>query len=319
MKTNNNYSYSWSELREKREKLPYRVSTFVAISREMTPDRIKQIIKKHLPQGNMLWGVTGDEYVAGFEGQPQFRLLKRSELEEWVAKVNASSPNKLILLEYAQDQTERVLSKIKAKNYVFVRGSWKYAFHRLPVYHKLVSKDRHFEFISPFVGEDEAKSYLAFGKMLLEPKTLDRLKTIEDFMSGTWLVAKASFDHSFQVGAILAENTGPGEYEYVSHAHNQVVPYETYAMHHGFLREENLSPPKDLNHYDAIHAETAALISAKDSKGTTLFINVLPCPTCAKAVVFSGVSEVFYGLDHSDGYAVKLFKDAGIKTQKVEL
>lgn len=309
-------SYTWNELKDKKVKLPHKVGTFIAISREISDNRIKQIVKEYLPKGNIVWGITSDTHVAGFEGQPQFRLIKRDVLEAWAEKVNSRSPNKLILLEYDQDQAERVVSKVKANSYVFVRGSWLDLFHRTPVYHKLTKKKRSYELISPFTDEQEARIYAEQTKVL-HPKGLKKLKTIEDFMEATRQVAKVSYDYAFQVGAVLAKKSAGG-YAYIAHAHNEVLPYEAYALHHGSQREDNLSPSQDLNHFDTIHAETALLLSHA-AKNSSLFINVMPCPTCAKAVVYSGVKEVFYNHEHSEGYAVELFKEAGIKTQEVKV
>jgi deoxycytidylate deaminase len=112
-------------------------------------------------------------------------------------------------------------------------------------------------------------------------------------------------------------------YKPLGGAFNKVVPYQTYAMHHGSAREKNFSPANDLNHYDTIHAEVALLINAQKNKtdlaGTTLFINLMPCPTCARMLSQTDIEEFVYSVDHSDGYAVKMLEAAGKKVRRVVL
>jgi deoxycytidylate deaminase len=63
----------------------------------------------------------------------------------------------------------------------------------------------------------------------------------------------------------LPKNSKPNIIPIIS-THNQVVPYETHAMHHGSLREKNFSPAKDQNFYDTVHAEMNALLIALKNK-----------------------------------------------------
>jgi deoxycytidylate deaminase len=93
-------------------------------------------------------------------------------------------------------------------------------------------------------------------------------------------------------------------------------------MHHGNSREKNLSRPHDTNHYDTVHAEMSFLIQAAagefDLKGTTLFINLLPCPNCARTLSQTNIDGVVYRNDHSDGYAVELLKLCGKKVTRIQ-
>jgi len=170
-------------------------------------------------------------------------------------------------------------------------------------------------------------------------------------------VASQSYDYSFQTGAILTrrvtapvkrhhhdkqssraqytlaetqkatstENAKDGAtetlYKVLASGFNLVVPFQTYAMHHGAAREINFSPPNDLNHYDAVHAEVDLLIQAQkqgiDLEGTSLFINLLPCPTCARMLAETDIAEIIYQIDHSDGYAVKLLEQAGKTIRRI--
>ncbi|NTW61981.1 hypothetical protein HGB25_01035, partial [Candidatus Saccharibacteria bacterium] len=98
-------------------------------------------------------------------------------------------------------------------------------------------------------------------------------------------------------------------------AFNKTVPYQTFAWHFGPQRETHMAAPGDLNYYDTIHAEANLIVAAAKNctnlSGTTLFINLLPCPNCAKILCETDINEVVYSLDHSDGYAVALLEKAG--------
>jgi deoxycytidylate deaminase len=54
-----------------------------------------------------------------------------------------------------------------------------------------------------------------------------------------------------------------------------------------------------------------------DMKGSSLFINLLPCPTCARLLSQLPLGEVVYVEDHSDGYAVKILETSGKKVRRV--
>jgi len=93
---------------------------------------------------------------------------------------------------------------------------------------------------------------------------------------------------------------------------------------HGILAQsENdiYHPPGDLNYYDAIHAEIMMIVKSNqdniDLDGTTMFINLLPCPTCARMLCESDIKEIVYTLDHSKGYAIALLEKADKKVTRL--
>lgn len=294
-------------------------AVFVMAPREMSDERLVQLVKENLSKGNVIFGVAEEEFVDGFSGQAHFRteplepVLRLAELIE-----KAKLAHTLQILVYPQKDVNEVIRAVRPRRVVVVRGSYWHVFHRRTTYELLQKRGIPFEYVSPFTNEDEAKSYAdavpqedishAHGN---EELMLDRVDDI----------AKYSFDYSFQTGAVLAEKAG-AEYKLILAACNEVVPYQTYAMHFGNSREDNLSPRHDANHYDTIHAEMNLLVKAMKNgetfEGKTLFINMMPCPSCARTLVKTGIKEVVYNEVHSDGYAVKLFEQAGIKTRKAE-
>ena len=126
--------------------------------------------------------------------------------------------------------------------------------------------------------------------------------------------ATQSFDYSFQMGACLGLRTG-SDYKFITTAFNQVIPYQTYALHHGNSREKNHSLIHDTNHYDTIHAEMQILIKALSGSinldRTSLFVNLLPCPNCARTLSQTNIAEFVYLHDHSSAYAVDLLQKSG--------
>jgi deoxycytidylate deaminase len=53
-----------------------------------------------------------------------------------------------------------------------------------------------------------------------------------------------------------------------------------------------------------------------DLTGTTVFLNLMPCPTCTRMLCDTDIAEVVYTHDHSDGYALKLLTEAGKKVRR---
>lgn len=297
--------------------------TFVMAPRELSATRLVDLVKQLLEKNHVIFGVAAERFVAGFEGQVQFQTLPINAIEPLAQKIAAAHlPHKLIVLSYPQIAVDDVIRAIRPKNVVLVRGSWHLVFQRRSTYDLLTRRNIPFSFVSPFVHDSEAKEYLASieGHLPYEPNPLigDR----RAMLAAAQKVATASCDYSFQTGVVLAEPTDQG-YRLVDAACNEVVPYQTYALHYGNSREEHLSEVHDANHYDTIHAEMNLLVRAlktgRNFEGKSLFINMMPCPSCARTLVKTGLAEVVYNKVHSDGYAVELFEHAGIKTRKADI
>ncbi len=308
-------------------------ATFLAAPREISESRFVEIIKQYLPTGNVVLGVAKEDYILGFENQPQFKTQKIKKLQSVIDKVNKSkSPNKIYALHYFQRDIAYILEKLKFKHSLFVNGSWQHVFHSGEAYRSLIANGMTYELIPAFTDDNEAKRY--------QRATDKKIQTLLDAMIGpkeasysshellnlAKLSAIRSYDYSFQTGLTLAKKipVKRDAYELIVYEFNEVVPYQTYAMLHGSSREANFSPPNDLNHYDTIHAEVRLILKALESErkqdelaGTTLFINLMPCPACARMLSQTSIKEFVYSFDHSEGYAVKLLEQAGKKVRRV--
>jgi hypothetical protein len=288
----------------------------------MSLKRFTQLVKEYLHQGNLVLGLAKEEFVDGLEYQPWFQMLQYDDVAKIIDKINSSdSRHKVYTLTYAQRDLTFILDKIAFKHVVLIRGSWYRAFHLRPEYYKLNSLGIGFTMLSPFLDEVEAKAYAA--KIPQPPGPPAELHGEADMLSAAHAGAHWSLDYAgFQVGVTLGRKEGK-KYKPLLGTFNPVVPYQTYAMHHGASRELNFSPLGDLNHYDTNHAEVELIIEAGkqgvDLQGATLFINVLPCPTCARMFTSTGISEFVYSQDHSNGYALKMLEAAGKTVRRLVL
>lgn len=313
-------NFDWSELAFGSKKPVNSLkATFVAAPRELSPARFTQLVKEYLPKGNFLLGLSQEDYVLGFEGQPQFRTLQQKSVQSIIDKVNNSpSKYKIATLTYAQRDLLHVINGLSIQYLILVRGSWKYSFHTQAPYYALVQRGIPYALVSPFADEVEAKTFAQKTKLITPPSSGNYNEI--DMLAIAAEAAKQSYDYSFQTGVSLGRKKG-NAYTLLATTFNPVLPYQTYAMHHGASRETHFSPPNDLNHYDTTHAEVELVIRAQKEKlnlkGTTLFINLLPCPSCARMLSRTDIAEFVYQEDHSDGYAVKMLELTGKKVRRI--
>lgn len=314
-------NFDWSELAFGSKKTANQLKAiFIAAPRDLSAARFTQLIKEYLPKGNLLLGLAKEPYVLGLEDQAQFKMLEQEAVQSIIDKVNKSSPrHKIYTLRYFQRELKYILEKLDFKNVVLINGSWYFGFHLKPEYYVLARRRTDYEMRSPFANEKEARDYAATVALPKLPTA--GLFSQKQMLGITSQAAKHSFDYAtFQTAVSLGRKKG-AKYELLATGHNQIVPYETYAMHHGSARERNFSPVHDMNNYDTIHAEISLLLKVVhrriDIRGTTLFINLMPCPTCARMLAASDIAEFVYREEHSGGYAVELLEATGKKVRRL--
>jgi deoxycytidylate deaminase len=327
------HHFDWADIAFASKKpLSQLSATFIAAPRELSVARFKQLIKTYLPQGNILLGLAKEDYVLGLEGQPAFHMLVSADVQPIIDKVNAASQShKIYTLSYHQRDITFILQKLDFRRVLLINGSWYHAFHLRPEYYILANRRINYEMLSPFADVAEARAYAEIHAPK-PPSHPQNPLTEAQMLALANEAAKQSFAYSeHQTGVALGRRAGEGSgaidatgttesnaeprYELIATAFNRVVPYQTYAMHHGASRELNFAPTNDLNYYDTNHAEVELLAQAArdhlDLGGTTLFINLLPCPTCARMFTSTDIAEFVYTEDHSAGYAIKLLEAAG--------
>lgn len=81
-------------------------------------------------------------------------------------------------------------------------------------------------------------------------------------------------------------------------------------------RRHDCESGSNLERCNAIHAEMVA-VANKNIKGKKLFVNLFPCPTCAKYLANCGLAELYYYEDYNDMIeSVELLMRAGTKIYK---
>ncbi len=315
------YDFDWLDLAFGSKKAVRELKAlFIAAPRELSPKRFTQLVKTYLPKHNLVLGLAKEPFISGFEDQAQFKTLDRAKVQPIIGKVNAArTPHKIYTLSYFQHELPFLLEKLGFKKVLFINGSWKHVLHSRPEFFTLTTLGLPYERLSPFADEQEAQAYAAaFDRPLVLPKGAF---TAQQMLELATEAAHHSFDYTYQTGVALGRKNSAGTYKPLAVACNNVIPHQAYAMHHGAARETHFSPMHDLNHYDTVHAEVALLVKAQKQKldlvGTTLFINLLPCPTCARMFVETDIEEFVYREDHSDGYAVKMLELAGKKVKRL--
>jgi dCMP deaminase len=91
----------------------------------------------------------------------------------------------------------------------------------------------------------------------------------------------------------------------------------------GCLRDE-LGIPSGTHHEicRGVHAEQNAIIQCAlhgvSSKDATMYVNGIPCKICAKMMINAGIVRVVYSGDYADKEAFELFKQAGVKMDRLK-
>lgn len=323
------FTFDWAELAFASKKpLNELDAVFVAASRDMSVRRIAAVVKEYIPKANLIVGIAKEPYIDGFDGQPQFKTLQHSnELQELINKVNDSpSRHKIYTLHYFQREAKYIFEKVRFKKVLLVNGSWQHSFHVRAEYYALVNNHVGYSYISPFVDENEAHDYesLIYKDFTNDvwPKDPTGPQTEMQMLKHAEQSAKLSFDHTFQTGATLGKRIGKSNrYIFLANSYNKIVPLQTYALLYGAEREKHYSPVNDLNYYDTVHAEVIMLLETQkgrlDISGSTLFINLLPCPHCARMLTQTDIAEIVFSQDHSDGYAIQMLEKAGKKVRRI--
>lgn len=312
--------FNWQTLnQEKKEILRKKRALLILGSIDLSEARITNLAKKFTKKNfKVIWGCLDQDFIDGFMDCPQFRALQFIKLQKTLNTFPNISHFSILL--YQQRDSKYVIRELKPRVVILVYDSWQKALHYTDIYYELIKKRIKYKLISPYNNLAEAKAY----EQLLTPQIKEKFqlphKKLSDqkLLACANIVAKQSYDHIFQTGAILARDQ-----QILLTAYNRIVPFQTFARHFGSQKEINFAPPNDLNHYDTNHAEVEILIKAQEAKldltNTSLYVNLLPCPTCARMLSRTAIKRIVYEHDHSDGYAYKLLTTAGKKVERIVL
>ena len=72
---------------------------------------------------------------------------------------------------------------------------------------------------------------------------------------------------------------------------------------------------------EVLHAESNAITklakSTLTSVGADLYTTTMPCYSCSKLIIQSGIKRVFYAEDYRDRSGIELLEEAGIEVEEV--
>jgi len=136
------------------------------------------------------------------------------------------------------------------------------------------------------------------------------------FMNIAIEVAKRSTCTRRKIGAIIVSDVG----EIKSTGYNGNPRGLPHCDEIGCIRDElGIPSGTRMETCTAVHAEQNALIQAgTNSRGSTLYSTIVPCPICARMILNAQVARVVYIGDYSDLSGVELLKQAGAKLTQLD-
>ena len=132
----------------------------------------------------------------------------------------------------------------------------------------------------------------------------NRLQMKQIYMSMAFLLAKRSSCRRLAVGCVITSSDLEQVYS---------VGYNGNAK--GL---KNNCDSNQVGNCGCIHSEINALIkcSVKD-KNKVVFITDMPCITCSKVLINSGLSKLYYNREYRDKSGIEQIKSCGIITERI--
>ncbi len=128
----------------------------------------------------------------------------------------------------------------------------------------------------------------------------------EIWMEFAHSISKRSYDPRHRVGAVI-----------ITDDNTQVLSVGYNGNYAGGPNKVESETPGESG---MLHAEINALLKMdyNNPKKKKLYLTLSPCRTCAKAIVNSGISEVFYSEVYRDDSSFKILDDAKIKHKLID-
>lgn len=154
-------------------------------------------------------------------------------------------------------------------------------------------------------------------RIIKEGTGIKRLGWDEYFMQLANLASQRSTCLSRQVGAIIVKDRCV-----ISTGYNGSAKGSKHCDEVGCIRiMMDIPSGERMDICRAVHAEQNALIQAARNgvatEGSTMYITVTPCFTCAKMIVNAGIKEIVVGGQYPDERTMDLFKEVGINIRKI--
>jgi len=122
----------------------------------------------------------------------------------------------------------------------------------------------------------------------------------EVWMKTAEVISERSYDPRNKVGAIV-----------VTDDNTQVLAVGYNGNYSGGPNEVESTTPGESG---MLHAEINALLKMdyNNPKKKKMYVNLLPCRMCAKAIINGGISEVVYREEYRDTSSIKIMESANI-------
>ncbi len=126
--------------------------------------------------------------------------------------------------------------------------------------------------------------------------------------------AEKTSDWWRQVGCVLVNKKGIGGVLYEAHNHHVPTEYQPYFVGdpRDFVKAGERSEL-----CSAIHSEQDVIAwAAREGvplRGTSLYVNVFPCPVCAKLIAASGIEKLYFAEGHASLDGEVVLKEAGVE------
>lgn len=136
------------------------------------------------------------------------------------------------------------------------------------------------------------------------------------FMNIAIEVSRRSTCSRRQIGAIIVSDVG----EIKSTGYNGNPRGLPHCDEMGCIRDQlGIPSGTRLETCTAVHAEQNAMIQAgTNSRGSTLYSTIVPCPICARMILNAQIACVVYIGDYSDLAGLELLRQAGIEIVRMD-
>ena len=149
------------------------------------------------------------------------------------------------------------------------------------------------------------------------PKREDYISWDQYFMGIALLSARRSKDPSTQVGCCIVNSekriVSMGYNGFPNGCHDDLIPWEREG---GF---------KETKYAYVVHSELNAILNSRQNlKGCKIYVTLFPCNECAKAIIQSGIKQIYFLSDKyhdtpTQRVSRRLLDSAGVKYTALNL
>ena len=141
---------------------------------------------------------------------------------------------------------------------------------------------------------------------------MERISWDQYFMAQSHLLALRSTCTRLTVGATIVRDN-----RIIAGGYNGSIAGGTHCIDDGCYVIDN-------HCVRTIHAEMNAILQCAKfgvpTENAEIYVTHFPCLQCCKSLIQAGIKAVYYAEDYKNHpYAMELFKQAGVKTEKVEI